>query len=86
MKKTNHAFLWIALLCLILVGGAAYWADRSAAGSTPAPVVEDVSIDSGRGYAIPSTITLPASGQDWPLVVLCHGFTGNRNGDGHFPR
>lgn len=102
MKRTNHAFLWMTLLCLVLAGCAARSADPPAESSSPAPVVEegtsgpadfgssaiveDVSIDSGRGYAIPSTITLPASGQDWPLVVLCHGFTGNRNGDGHFPR
>ena len=26
---------------------------------------------------------LPA-GEELPLVVLCHGFTGNRQGDGHF--
>ena len=36
---------------------------------------------------IPATIQLPAKsarGEEVPLVVLCHGFTGNRQGDGHF--
>ena len=36
---------------------------------------------------IPATIQLPAKsarGEELPLVVLCHGFTGNRQGDGHF--
>lgn len=35
---------------------------------------------------VPATVTLPMEGYGWPLVVLCHGFTGNRQGDGHFPR
>lgn len=35
---------------------------------------------------VPATVTLPAEGYGWPVVVLCHGFTGDREGDGHFPR
>lgn len=35
---------------------------------------------------VPATVTLPDQGYGWPVVVLCHGFTGNRQGDGHFPR
>lgn len=37
------------------------------------------------GSSIPVTITLPqdAAGP-MPLVAMCHGFTGNRGGDGHF--
>ena len=31
-----------------------------------------------------ATVTTPAEGAGWPLVVLCHGFTGSRGGDGHF--
>lgn len=29
-------------------------------------------------------MTTPTEGAGWPLVVLCHGFTGSRGGDGHF--
>lgn len=52
----------------------------------PQPITEDVAIESPAAYAIQTTITLPTDGEDWPLVVFCHGFTGNRRGDGHFPR
>lgn len=43
----------------------------------------DLTLDNGRS-GLPATICLPSGGQDWPLVVFCHGFTGNRQGDGHF--
>lgn len=49
-------------------------------------VMEDIVIESPQGYSIPTTVTLPAERENCPLVVLCHGFTGNRKGDGHFPR
>lgn len=52
----------------------------------PQPIIRDIAIESPVGYSIQTTITLPTDGDDWPLVVLCHGFTGNRRGDGHFPR
>lgn len=32
-----------------------------------------------------ATVTVPRDAGEMPLVVLCHGFTGNRSGDGHFP-
>ena len=38
---------------------------------TPAPKAQDVTIPGTRG-------------EELPLVVLCHGFTGSRSGDGHF--
>lgn len=53
----------------------------------PTPVTTDVTVESVRGTQIPATVTLPdtASAQEeMPLVVMCHGFTGNRDGDGHF--
>lgn len=40
-------------------------------------------LDNGRA-GLPATVCQPGSGENWPLVVLCHGFTGNRGGDGHF--
>lgn len=32
-----------------------------------------------------ATVTAPQDAGAMPLVVLCHGFTGSRQGDGHFP-
>ena len=53
---------------------------------TPAPKAQDVTIPGTRGD-IYATVQLPgklARGAELPLVVLCHGFTGSRSGDGHF--
>ena len=55
-------------------------------------VTTDVTFASARGTNLHATITLPdyladedtANDADAPLVVMCHGFTGNRGGDGHF--
>ena len=38
----------------------------------------------GAEVTVHATVTTPTKGAGWPLVVLCHGFTGNRGGDGHF--
>lgn len=35
--------------------------------------------------SVHATVTVPRDAQEMPLVVLCHGFTGSRAGDGHFP-
>ena len=51
----------------------------------PAPKAQDVTIPGTRGD-IYATVQLPgklARGEELPLVVLCHGFTGNRQLDGH---
>ena len=53
---------------------------------TPAPKAQDITIPGTRGD-IYATVQLPgklARGEELPLVVLCHGFTGSRSGDGHF--
>lgn len=53
---------------------------------TDKSMAEDVQIPGTRG-SIAATVQLPARPAKeggWPLVVLCHGFTGNRQGDGHF--
>ena len=52
---------------------------------TPAPKAQDITIPGTRGD-IYATVQLPgklARGEELPLVVLCHGFTGNRQLDGH---
>ena len=49
---------------------------------TPAPKAQDVAIPGTRGD-IYATVQLPgklARGEELPLVVLCHGFTGSRSG------
>lgn len=80
-KKKNTR--WILLACLaaivICVGAAILWLQ-------PNTNPKDIEIPGTRGN-IPATIQLPAKsarGEELPLVVLCHGFTGNRQGDGHF--
>lgn len=53
----------------------------------PAPVTTTLTIPSVRGTDIPATMTVPdniSAESETPLVVMCHGFTGNRGGDGHF--
>ena len=52
-----------------------------------APVTTTLTIPSVRGTDIPATMTVPdniSAESETPLVVMCHGFTGNRDGDGHF--
>lgn len=52
----------------------------------PVPAAEEVQIPGARGN-IPATVQMPgklARTGEVPLVVMCHGFTGNRDGDGHF--
>ena len=44
---------------------------------------------SSAGYSVQATVMVPDAGtldvQDMPLVVMCHGYTGNKNGDdNHF--
>ncbi len=71
-----------------------------AAAGTLTPVTTNVTFASARGTNLHATVTVPdtltaAAGEATPapeaapaaatpLVVMCHGFTGNRDGDGHF--
>ena len=55
-------------------------------------VTNSVTFASARSTNLHATVTVPdyltdedtANDAETPLVVLCHGFTGNRDGDGHF--
>ncbi|MDD4849610.1 MAG: alpha/beta fold hydrolase [Gemmiger sp.] len=69
------AIIFVVAACLRLAGGPA---------KAPAPQIAELLIPSVRGANIHATATLPADGSNPALVVLCHGFTGNRQGDGHF--
>ena len=55
--------------------------DSAVAGASDGE--QSLLLDNGRS-GLPATVCIPSDGQDWPLVVFCHGFTGNREGDGHF--
>ena len=49
----------------------------------------NVNFSSSAGYNVQATIMIPEEGlinmQNLPLVVMCHGYTGNKNGDdNHF--
>lgn len=51
------------------------------------PIVSQVQFDVPRGEGsatVHATVTIPQQTDAMPLVVLCHGFTGNREGNGHF--
>lgn len=81
-KKQRRAMgvLWlcIGIIALCVAGALALL--------LPVPEPEDVQIPGTRG-TIPATVQMPSKlsrAGEVPVVVLCHGFTGNRNGDGHF--
>ena len=80
-KKTRAP--WILLACLAAIALCIVAAVTLLQTNTNPKNIE---IPGTRGN-IPATIQLPAKsarGEELPLVVLCHGFTGNRQGDGHF--
>lgn len=74
---------WILLVCLAAI---ALCIVAVVTLLQPNTNPKNIEIPGTRGN-IPATIQLPAKsarGEELPLVVLCHGFTGNRQGDGHF--
>lgn len=74
---------WILLACLAAI---ALCIVAAVTLLQPNTNPKNIEIPGTRGD-IPATIQLPAKsarGEELPLVVLCHGFTGNRQGDGHF--
>lgn len=80
-KQTRES--WILLACLAAIALCIVAAVTLLQTNTNPKNIE---IPGTRGN-IPATIQLPAKsarGEELPLVVLCHGFTGNRQGDGHF--
>ena len=74
---------WILLACLAAI---ALCIVAAVTLLQPNTNPKNIEVPGTRGN-IPATIQLPAKsarGEELPLVVLCHGFTGNRQGDGHF--
>ena len=82
-RKNRRALrvLWLCIAVLALcVAGALYLL-------LPVPPGRDVEIPGVRG-TVPATVQMPGKLNrlgDMPLVVLCHGFTGDRTANGHFP-
>lgn len=79
-QRRAMVLLWgcLAVIALCIAGALAVL--------LPTPKSQDVEIPGARG-TVPATIQMPgklARGDEIPLVVLCHGFTGNRGGDTHF--
>ena len=79
-KRRAMILLWgcIAVIALCIAGALAVL--------LPLPKPETLEIPGQRG-TIPATIQMPGKlsrSDETPLVVLCHGFTGNRGGDTHF--
>ena len=79
-RRKAMIVLWgcVAALALVRGGGAVPAAAHAAAAGGRDP---------GARGNIPATVQMPgklARGGEVPLVVLCHGFTGSRLGDGHF--
>lgn len=82
-QNQKRRALLVLLLCIAVLA-------LCAAGTLflllPMPESEDLQIPGSRG-TIPATVQMPSRLNrlgDVPLVVLCHGFTGNRGGDTHF--
>lgn len=79
-KRRALGVLWLCIAVLALCAAGALFL------LLPVPRSEDVQIPGSRGN-IPATVQMPGRLSrlgDVPLVVLCHGFTGNRDGDTHF--
>ncbi|MGN0984673.1 MAG: alpha/beta hydrolase family protein [Gemmiger sp.] len=68
---------------------------QTPAAPTPVPTVPIVAQptelqipqtrSTGEEVLIPATAVIPQTDAPMPLVVFCHGFTGSRQGDGHYP-
>ena len=82
--------LCVAALVLTLAASSRLAGVGQFAETAPQPVTSDVTFASARSTNIHATVTVPGALADdsadndavTPLVVMCHGFTGNR--DGHF--
>lgn len=65
-------------------------AQTAETAAPPEPEVQQITLQTWRGenaVDMYATVTLPAAvqrGDGMGLVVMCHGFTGDRTGDGHF--
>lgn len=69
----------ISLICLIIVGLIVFSAcgkDNQPSSDDPisaAPVTENIVVGEGGEYPLPGKLTLPGSGDKFPVVILVHG-------------
>lgn len=90
MKKRHVRAALVLVICLVLLLFTIELAQRIAvydlaqAGASVTVTEGDLSFPSQRGTNIRATLTVPDQEGSLGLVVMCHGFTGNREGDGHF--
>lgn len=52
--------------------------------ATPSVIEQDASFPNSRGATTYISVCVPNGVKKAPLVVMCHGFTGARDGNGHF--
>ena len=93
LNRRRTLAMMVLVLCLAAVVLSVAAAFRLIdLGRTVTGVTTTVTFPSVRGSNLHATVTVPdyladeepGNNIQTPLVVLCHGFTGNRDGDGHF--
>lgn len=81
-KKQLLIFCLIAVLSISLLSGCNSSKQEETAGSF---VSEELQIEN-EGRTIPATLVIPEGKDNYPLVVMNHGFAGSRNENGGFTK
>lgn len=81
-KKHLLIFCLIAVLSISLLSGCNSSKREETAGSF---VSEELQIEN-EGRTIPATLVIPEGKENYPLVVMNHGFAGSRNENGGFTK
>ena len=77
LKKLSIVFILVIVINIFLSYNIVE------ADSTYSTLQKDVSFTSSSGYSVKATLMVPNGIKDkLPLVVMCHGYTGKRQGDG----
>ena len=93
LNQRRTLALMVLVLCIAAIVLSVAAANRLIdLGRKVTGVTTAVTFPSARGTNLHATVTVPdyladeepGNNIQTPLVVLCHGFTGNRDGDGHF--
>ena len=93
LNQRRTLALMVLVLCIAAIVLSVAAANRLIdLGRKVTGVTTSVTFPSARGTNLHATVTVPdyladeepGNNIQTPLVVLCHGFTGNRDGDGHF--
>lgn len=81
-KKQLLIFCLIAVLSISLLSGCNSSKQEETAGAF---VSEELQIEN-EGRTIPATLVIPEGKENYPLVVMNHGFAGSRNENGGFTK